>query len=54
MNKFLESLEKLMKKHTDILHENIGMLHEFANYLLEHETITGKDFMKISYLFSAL
>ena len=30
-----------------ILSENIGKLHELAAYLLEKETITGEEFMKL-------
>ena len=30
-----------------ILQENIDKLHELAKYLLEKETITGEEFMKI-------
>ena len=30
-----------------ILQDNIGKLHELAQYLFEHETITGEEFMQI-------
>ncbi len=35
------------QKATGILEENIDKLHELAAYLLEKETITGEEFMKI-------
>ncbi len=35
------------KKAVQILEDNIGKLHELAQYLYEHETITGEEFMKI-------
>ncbi len=34
-------------KAVNILKENMGKLHELAQYLYEHETITGEEFMKI-------
>lgn len=30
-----------------ILEDNVGKLHELAQYLYEHETITGEEFMEI-------
>lgn len=35
------------KKATQILEDNIDKLHELADYLLEKETITGDEFMRI-------
>lgn len=35
------------KKAVGILNENVGKLHEIAEYLLKHETITGEEFMDI-------
>ena len=35
------------EKALKILQDNIGKLHELAQYLYEHETITGEEFMKI-------
>ena len=35
------------KKATQILEDNIEKLHELADYLLEKETITGDEFMRI-------
>ena len=35
------------EKALDILREQEGKLHEIAGYLLEKETITGDEFMKI-------
>lgn len=35
------------KKATEILTENIDKLRELSNYLLEMETVTGKEFMEI-------
>ncbi|RDW20317.1 cell division protein FtsH [Oceanobacillus arenosus] len=35
------------QKALDILNGNIDKLHELSKYLLEHETITGEEFMQI-------
>ena len=33
--------------YNELLKENEGKLHELADYLYQHETITGKEFMEI-------
>jgi len=35
------------KKATEIITANIDKMHKCAQYLLEKETITGEEFMKI-------
>ena len=45
--KVVELVKKQYDKAMQILKENIGKLHELAQYLYEHETITGEEFMKI-------
>ena len=40
-------LESCHKKALEILRENIDKLNELAKYLLEKETISGEDFMRI-------
>ncbi|WP_353096574.1 ATP-dependent zinc metalloprotease FtsH [Tissierella praeacuta] len=45
--KVLQVIKDAHKKAKDILTENIGKLHELSEYLLERETITGEEFMKI-------
>ena len=45
--KVVELVRREHEKATKILTDNIGKLHEIAKYLYEHETITGKEFMKI-------
>ncbi len=45
--KVVELVTRQHKKAYTILEENIGKLHELAQYLFEHETITGEEFMKI-------
>lgn len=43
----LNIIKQAQKKAMDILIENKDKLHELSKYLLEHETITGKEFMDI-------
>lgn len=43
----LKIIKKAHEKALGILRENEDKLHELANYLLEKETITGEEFMKI-------
>ncbi len=43
----VELVKKQHEKATAILMENRGKLDELANYLYEHETITGEEFMSI-------
>ncbi len=40
-------IKKCHEKAIEILKENMDKLHELAGYLLEKETITGEEFMKI-------
>ncbi len=43
----LETIRKAHGQAMEILKQNIKKLHELAKYLLEKETITGEEFMKI-------
>lgn len=43
----LDIIKTAHQKATYILNENIDKLHELAKFLLERETITGTEFMKI-------
>ena len=43
----LNIIKEAHLKATNILKENIDKLHELSHYLLEKETITGEEFMKI-------
>lgn len=43
----LSIIKEAHKKATKILRDNIDKLHELSEYLLEKETITGSEFMKI-------
>ncbi len=43
----LEIIKKAHGKAMGILKDNLGKLHELAQYLLEKETITGEEFMAI-------
>ncbi|CAK7010491.1 MAG: ATP-dependent zinc metalloprotease FtsH 4 [Tissierella sp.] len=43
----LHIIKKAHQKAKDILTENISKLHELSEFLLEHETITGEEFMKV-------
>ena len=45
--KVVELVRRQHEKALKILEDNIGKLHELAQYLYEHETITGEEFMKI-------
>ncbi|MBU5481747.1 ATP-dependent zinc metalloprotease FtsH [Blautia sp. MSJ-19] len=45
--KVVELVRTQHEKALKILQDNIGKLHELAQYLYEHETITGDEFMKI-------
>lgn len=45
--KVVELVKNQYDKAMQILKDNIGKLHELAQYLYEHETITGEEFMKI-------
>jgi cell division protease FtsH len=45
--KVVELVRRQHEKAYKILEENIGKLHELAQYLYEHETITGEEFMSI-------
>ena len=46
--KKVRDLVKLQhSKAYKILEDNVGKLHELAQYLYEHETITGEEFMEI-------
>ena len=47
MKKFFTLSKKAHQKAKDILTENISKLHELSEFLLEHETITGEEFMKV-------
>jgi len=46
-NEVLEIIKEAHEKAINILKENIEKLHELAAYLLEKETITGEEFMKV-------
>ena len=43
----LSIIKEAHLKASTILKENIDKLHELSHYLLEKETITGEEFMKI-------
>ena len=43
----LKIIKSAHQKATDILKENEAILHELAEYLLDKETISGEEFMKI-------
>ena len=43
----LNIIKSCHKKAADILKENISALKKIADYLIEEETITGEQFMKI-------
>ena len=43
----LQLVEEQHQKALNILKENEGKLHELADYLYQHETITGQEFMDI-------
>lgn len=43
----LQIIKMAHQKAKDILTENIGKLHELSEFLLENETITGQEFMKV-------
>lgn len=43
----LEIIKKAHEKAIDILKENMDKLHELSRYLVERETITGEEFMRI-------
>ena len=45
--KVVELVRAQHDKALKILQDNIGKLHELAQYLFEHETITGEEFMQI-------
>ncbi len=45
--KVVELVRTQHDKALKILQDNIGKLHELAQYLFEHETITGEEFMQI-------
>ena len=45
--KVTELVEEQHRKALNILKENEAKLHELAEYLYQHETITGKEFMEI-------
>ena len=48
IDKKVRDLVKLQhSKAYKILEDNVGKLHELAQYLYEHETITGEEFMEI-------
>ncbi|MDY3929624.1 MAG: ATP-dependent zinc metalloprotease FtsH [Clostridia bacterium] len=46
-NEVINILKEAYEKAKKILTENIQALHEIADYLIEKETITGKEFMNI-------
>jgi len=46
-NEVLEIIKQAHEKATAILKENLDKLHEIAGFLLEKETISGEEFMKI-------
>lgn len=45
--KVVELVKTQYDKAMQILQENVSKLHELAQYLYEHETITGEEFMRI-------
>jgi ATP-dependent Zn protease len=45
--KVKELISRQHEKARQIIHENEEKLHELADYLCEHETITGEEFMAI-------
>ena len=45
--KVVELVKQQHQKAAGILKENLPKLHELAQYLFEHETITGEEFMNI-------
>ena len=47
MPKFWKLSKKLIRKAREILEENKEKLHELAAFLLERETITGEEFMRL-------
>ena len=46
-NVIVDTLKKSYDNAKNILSENIEALHKLSAYLLEKETITGKEFMSI-------
>ena len=45
--KVVELVRRQHEKASEILKANVGKLHELAQFLYEHETITGEEFMEI-------
>ena len=45
--KVVQLVKEQHQKAKKILEDNVMKLHEIAKFLYEHETITGKEFMKI-------
>jgi cell division protease FtsH len=45
--KVLEIIKEAHQKAREILEENKEKLHELAAFLLERETITGEEFMRL-------
>lgn len=43
----IRMLDEAYEKAKGLLEENQGLMHKLAEYLIEKETITGKEFMKI-------
>ena len=43
----IATVKNAHEKAINILKDNMGKLHELSAYLLEKETITGEEFMKI-------
>lgn len=43
----LDIIKKAHQKASSIIQENLNKMHEASNFLLEKETITGEEFMKI-------
>ena len=43
----LSIIKSCHKKASDILRENIDKLHKISDFLIEKETISGEEFMRI-------
>jgi len=43
----LKIIKKAHEKAIEILKENMDKLHELSRYLVERETITGEEFMRV-------
>ena len=46
-NEVVKTIKDAHKKATEMLSENMEALHKISEFLIEKETITGEQFMKI-------